>query len=342
MKNFLISIVLCAFTLTSIAQQAKDTLNKTDKEGRKQGYWKKKDDKGVLKYEGRFVNDQPTDTFKYYYPEGTIKAISLYSANGKKTHTLTYYPNGNKMSIGNYINQKKDSLWKYYNEMGNMVKDEFYNTALAHGEWHTYKPDGSLIDKTTWKYGLKDGPWEQNFSSAFSSGTVKATYKKGKLEGLFQIFNSDGKVRTSGSYKDDLRSGLWMNYRMDNGLPCKKMYYTKDRLVKQEALVIVANKQLSINFDSIAYVYSLGGKAYLRKFSNNTLQINESILDIEDILGTENFIRITKGFIANYSSIKGVMPFENKFLKVQLNPPTDTDVISDEESTKALEAMFKK
>ncbi len=342
MKNLLISIVLCAFTLTSIAQQAKDTLNKTDKEGRKQGYWKKKDDKGVLKYEGRFVNNQPTDTFKYYYPEGTIKAISFYSANGKKSRTLTYYPNGNKMSIGNYINQKKDSLWKYYNEMGNMVKDEFYNTTLAHGEWHTYNADGSLIDKTTWKYGLKDGPWEQNFSSAFSSGTVKATYKKGKLEGLFQIFSSDGKLRTSGSYKDDYKSGLWIKYKIDNGLPCKKMYYSKDRLMKQEALVMVANKQLTINFDSIAYVYSNSGKAYLRKFSNITLQLNESITEMEDILGTDNFIRITKGFTANFSSIKGVQPFENKFLKVKLNPPTDTDVISEEESTKALEALFKK
>ena len=51
-----------------------DTINRTDSIGRKQGYWIKKDRDGTLKYEGRFVNDRPTGTFKYYYPEENSKS----------------------------------------------------------------------------------------------------------------------------------------------------------------------------------------------------------------------------------------------------------------------------
>ncbi len=341
MKTFLISIILCIYTFTGIAQQSKDTLNKTDKKGMKQGYWKKKDDKGILKYEGRFVNDHPTDTFKYYYADGAIKAISFYSWNGVKSHTITYRPNGVKMSEGNYIDQKKDSIWYYFNEMGKMVKDEFYLGTYPESEWHTYNSDGTLVEKTTWKNGLKDGPWEQNYSSAFSSGTAKGMYKKGKLEGVFQILKIDGKLRTSGTYKNDLKDGIWINYK-DNGLPAKKMYYKNDRVYKQEAIVIVGSKQLIINFDSIAYVYNISGKTYLRKINNITLELKESFREISDIIGTEFFMKINKGFYASFTSIKGVTPFAEKFLTVQLNPPFDTDVISDEESTEALNTLFKK
>ena len=49
----------------------------TDANGKKQGYWKKKDEKtNKLVYEGLFKDDKPQGIFKYYYPFDSVKVIS--------------------------------------------------------------------------------------------------------------------------------------------------------------------------------------------------------------------------------------------------------------------------
>ena len=64
---------------------------------------------------------------------------------------------------------------------------------------------------------------------------------------------------------------------------------------------------------------------------------------MEKILGSDNFLRIAKdAFFVNYTAIKGISPFADKLLKVRLYPPTENDVISDQESTGILNNMFKK
>jgi len=128
-KTFLFLISVVFITTYAFTQQA-DTLNKTDKEGKKQGYWKKKDDKGQLKYEGYFINNNPTGTFKYYNEDGKITAISYFFEKGMRTFTKTFYPNANIMSEGYYLNTNKDSKWKYYNINGVFIREEFYHAKL--------------------------------------------------------------------------------------------------------------------------------------------------------------------------------------------------------------------
>ena len=172
-KIVLFFISLVYLSTIAFSQQMADTLNKTDKAGKKQGYWKKKDPKGVLKYEGYFVNDYPTGEFKYYYEDGKTKAISKFFEKGLRSFTVTYYPNGKLMSEGYYISTHKDSTWKYYNGFDVVIKEEFYRANQKNGEWKTYYDDGSLTDKMTWKNGKREGIWEQNYSG----GSLKTQFK---------------------------------------------------------------------------------------------------------------------------------------------------------------------
>jgi antitoxin component YwqK of YwqJK toxin-antitoxin module len=330
---FFISFVLLSGLLYS--QQKADTLNRTDKTGKKQGYWKKTDEKGILKYEGSFIDNNPTGEFKYYYEDGKIKAVSLFFEKGLRSHTKTYFPNGKLMSEGYYINTHKDSTWKYYNGLDVLIKEEFYRSNLKNGEWKTYYADGSLTDKMNWKNGKREGPWEQNYSG----GTLKTQFKNDKLEGNYQVFLPDGKLRNQGKYINNLKEGIWFWYNLD-GLPNKKYVYKKDKLISKELIIYLNKKAIGISFDSIAYVYTSAGITYIKKNNSDIIKTNQKYLETVDLLGLDNFLRINKNFLANYAAIKGILPFEGGFYKVQLSIPADFDVISEEESSKALLTMF--
>ncbi|MDR3048040.1 MAG: hypothetical protein LBU51_10635, partial [Bacteroidales bacterium] len=64
-KTFFLSLFLGFISFLLFSQT--ENSNVTDAQGRKQGYWKKYQDKMLL-YEGEFKNDVPMGIFKYYYP----------------------------------------------------------------------------------------------------------------------------------------------------------------------------------------------------------------------------------------------------------------------------------
>ncbi|MEI6697223.1 MAG: LytTR family transcriptional regulator DNA-binding domain-containing protein [Bacteroidota bacterium] len=337
MSKRIVLLIITSFCISSMlfAQQPADTLNKTDNSGKKQGYWKKTDGKGILKYEGHFVNNNPSGEFKYYYEDGKIKAISRFFEKGLRSFTTTYFPNGKLMSEGYYINTHKDSTWKYYNGYDVVIREEFYRSNLKNGEWKTYYDDGSLTDKMNWKNGKKEGPWEQNYSG----GTLKTQFKNDKLEGNYQVFTPAGKLRNQGKYLNNLKEGLWFWYN-EEGLPNKRFVYKNDKLINKALVVYENKKTVEINFDSIAYVYTSGGITYIKKTNAAIFKTNQKFNETMDLLGIDNFLQINKNFLANYTSLKGILPYEGGFYKVQFSIQPDFEVITEGESTKALKIMF--
>ena len=135
------ALLFCLIFFTSLAIFGQDTINKTDAGGKKQGFWIKKDKDGKKIYEGQFNNDIPYGTFKYYYPDGALKAVSVLSDNGRCSRTTTFFKNGRKMAEGKYIDEKRDSTWKFYTEFDNiMVSEEFYKDGKKDGISKTFYP----------------------------------------------------------------------------------------------------------------------------------------------------------------------------------------------------------
>ncbi len=334
-KYLSISCIYLFICSIAFSQIEADSLNKTDKAGKKQGFWKKKDGKGFLKYEGRFENDKPVGEFKYYYEDGSLKAISLFKDKGNRSFTKTYFPNGKIMSEGYYLNEKKDSSWKYYNGFDMVIREEFYKNNKKNGEWKTYYPNGTLTDKITWKNGIKDGPWEQNYSG----GTLKTQFKNDKLEGLYQVFSSDGKLKNQGKYKNNLKDGSWFWFDT-NGIPIKKYFYKDDVLISKELIIYENKKPQNIKFEDIAYVYVKSENTFLRKSDSSLIQLNEKFSQIIETLGIDNFLLINKNFLANLDAVRGLIPFTAKLYKVEMMPLTGFDVISEEESSVALKSIF--
>ncbi|MBU1011545.1 MAG: toxin-antitoxin system YwqK family antitoxin [Bacteroidetes bacterium] len=224
-SSFLILFVLFCF---SVMSQNQTQLNNKDDLGRKQGYWKSFDEMGYLKYEGTFKNDIPIDTFKYYYPDGKLRALSVFYNEGKKSYAKLFHRNEKLMAEGNYLNQKKDSVWRYYSEYdGVLLSEEIYINNQKNGLWRQFFPNGNVAEELNYKNDVEDGEWKQ----FYTDGTKKLEgfYVRGLKEGLIQMFYPNGQVETSGNYLNSLKEGIWKSFSED-GKVNKEEYYQNGKL----------------------------------------------------------------------------------------------------------------
>src|ERR1039457_1297234 len=131
MNRIFIFIVLSLLSFDFFGQ---DTVNQVNASGKKQGFWRKVDSIGRKIYEGHFMSDVPYGEFRYYYPDGKQRAVSVLSDNGRFSRTISYFKTGMKMAEGNYRNERKDSLWRFYSEqIGALNSEEFYKDGKKDG-----------------------------------------------------------------------------------------------------------------------------------------------------------------------------------------------------------------
>lgn len=226
------AVLIIMFTqiVTLSAQQ----VNQVNPSGEKEGVWIKYFDNGKIKYEGQFRNDKPYGKFKYYFKEGSIKAISVFSDDGIIAINTTYYKNGKLMAEGKYVNQQKDSIWKYYlNEESNpLVSTETYINGILNGESNTYYPDtGEPAEIIFFKDGKKNGKLLKYFPEG--NLMTESYYTDGLPDGDFTHYHPDGKVQIEGKYyKGKQVVGQWKFFDED-GNPVDKDEFKKQDEVKE-------------------------------------------------------------------------------------------------------------
>jgi antitoxin component YwqK of YwqJK toxin-antitoxin module len=233
---------LIFFTIFIIvfASDAQDTINKLDSNGKKQGFWVKKDKDGKKIYEGHFIHNIPLGEFRYYYPEGQLKALSILSDSGNRLRTVTYYKNGRKMAEGIYVNEKKDSVWNFFSEYEEViVSEEFYKDGKKEGVSKTFYPDGVIAEKSTWKNGTRTGPWEQYYTDGKLK--LKCAYNNDLKDGPLLTYHMSGRIWLTGQYISGDADGTW-TYYTDDGKVEKKEYYQKGRLLNTEEFIKKENK----------------------------------------------------------------------------------------------------
>lgn len=214
-KTALFLFILCSFL--SGAQTV-------DAQGRKQGYWKKKDDKGKLIYEGSFKDNIPVGRFRYYYQlVDSVRAIMDFKNEGKMAYARLFHINGKRMGEGKYINKEmKDSTWTFYDQAGVLLSKENYKAGKKEGLATVYLPDGTISEERTYKNDLQDGP----FTEYFSGGAVKAkgAYVKGKLDGRVSYHYPNGVEVAAGYYRNGEKNGPWI-YKTESGKIREKELY---------------------------------------------------------------------------------------------------------------------
>ena len=224
MKKIIVIFIICAFNSASFSQG-------TDAQGRKQGYWKKKDEKDKLVYEGLFKDDKPQGIFKYYYPFDSVKAIMDFRQDGKIAYAKLFHPSGKMMAKGKYISEIKDSVWIYFDEAGIKISKEIYVNGKKNGISLVYLPDGKIAEERFYKMDVQEGTFKQYYDGKLIKG--EGTYVNGLLEGKNTYYYPNGIQAASGFYKNGQKTGAWI-YKEKGGKIKEKELYIDGKLADKK------------------------------------------------------------------------------------------------------------
>jgi antitoxin component YwqK of YwqJK toxin-antitoxin module len=221
----ILSLLLLLISQITPAQNAvRDTLNRTDTQGRKQGYWEKYDSRGILLYRGYFVNGRPAGEFRRYFDNGKVKSLLYYHPASDTVDVTFFYMNGKKAATGQYVNKKKNGEWRYFSYYHDSLSYlENYRNDLKEGPSIKFYPSGDTAEIIDFKANKKNGRWIQYYPG----GQVKltATYVNDKLEGKFSMYYPDGKNQLQGTYHYDVRQGKWYLFNK-KGILVQSISYT--------------------------------------------------------------------------------------------------------------------
>jgi antitoxin component YwqK of YwqJK toxin-antitoxin module len=217
-------LLIFIFTVTiTLSVSAQDTVNRKDASGRRQGYWTKVDSSGRTIYTGHFNDNVPAGTFTYYYPGGKVKAVSVFSQDGKTTRTTTYFLSGKKNAEGTFINEKREGLWRFFSEYDEtLVSEEQYRAGKRDGVARTFFHGKGVAELITWKNDVREGLWEQYFDDGIVK--LRCAYKNDLKEGAITVFYPTGQKLNTGQYLKGLPEGTWITYGLDGKIEATDIY----------------------------------------------------------------------------------------------------------------------
>lgn len=304
MKKLL--IIVCCMALAGFAHSQSDTLNRTDKFGKKYGYWKVYDQKRLV-YEGRFLNGEPVGKMIHYYPNGKTKDISFYTINSPKVTSTLFHENGTKSAEGVFINKKKDGNWKYYNASGKLISEENYANGIKNGVFRIYSAKNDVIlEEVIWKNDKKEGPSYSNYSNG--KIRMKLNYRNDKMDGPFENYYEDGKLWTKGAYKEDFRDGIWTTYN-PNGQEIVVQTIVKGKVTDMQLGFNSKGQWIKLNIKAIAYLYQAPTEIMVVLKNKKRIPVQEvTLTEIAQRAGMENFLFLNENFLSSYTAIKKVIP----------------------------------
>lgn len=317
-----------------------DTLNRTDKFGKKYGAWEKYE-KGKLLWKATFYNGEPVGEFIHFYPDKKIKDKLYYHPNSPKVTAETYHPNGKKASEGIFINKNKDGKWLYYNSSEKLVAEESYLSGKKQGVFKLYSPeDGTLLEEESWKNGILNGEHIEYFTTG--SIRLKWHHKDGKIDGAFESYYLDGKVWNKGQYIAGLRNGTWTCYDRE-GNEMKIEEITRERVTRTVLGFKAPGQWLKLDATTIAYFFQKpGNNICIQLWNGKKIMLDEenSLVEISNTAGVGLFIFVNEGILSSYESIRKITETGENEATVTLKPQPSFEVYTYDDYYKILKALM--
>lgn len=329
-------LALCLFL--PLLMMAQDRINVKDKNGKKQGVWKKYD-QGKLLYEGQFKDDVPYGTFKYYHINGKLKSVTEFVQGVHKVKTVIYHENGHKASEGAYIDQQKDGEWRYYSERDTLIKIENYKEGQRDGVWKTYSTSGVLLEECNYLNNKRDGI----FKSYYLNGKVslEENYVAGKSNGKSTSYYPNGNVSMTGDYHNGWRDGEWNAYDV-NGKVRTTTLYDNQRLVSTYIYMYQKGVGQKLNQNAVAYFVKNRDKVSVVLKSGKRLTIDESMEEVEQWIDYMAFIKVNPRYIIAMDALVSYRPVEDTedAITIKVNPASDEEIYSEGNDAKLVKSLF--
>ncbi len=216
MKSFIFILYLFFLFASSIKAQSievieGDTVNVTDSNGLKQGYWIDIE----KRTEGNFLNNKQEGVWKAYYANKNIKSEITYLNGEKKGYARIYYEDGNIAEEGTWIVDKWVGMYKSYYSNGKLSYLWNYNDQGSRCGYQAYFYENGIVKiEGEWEEGKESGLIKEYFNSGllkshrfFESGKCNPKETKLFLEGSFTdetIHKKDSLIVFSGNGKHTL------------------------------------------------------------------------------------------------------------------------------------------
>lgn len=318
---------------------AQDRINVTDKNGKKQGPWKKYAD-GKLLYEGQFKDDVPVGTFKYYHTNGKLKSETEFLQGVHKVRTVMYHENGHKASEGAYIDQQKDGEWRYYSNRDTLIKIENYKLGKRDGLWETYSTSGVLLEECNYLNDKRNGVYRTYYLNGNVS--LEENYVAGKTNGLSTSYYPNKNVSMTGNHHNGVRDGEWNTYDA-NGKIRNTTLYKNQRIEKTYLYIYIKGVGQKLNQDMVAYFVKNRDKMTVVMKNGNKLTNDESMEETERWLDPTVFVRVNPRYIVAIDAIVSYKPVpedDNDAITLKINPTPDEEVYAEGNDAKLLKALF--
>src|ERR1035437_1583063 len=200
---------------------SRERINRTDKNGLKQGDWKEFYPNGGIKSEKTFKDD----LFHGYYKE--------YDIRGKLVLTMLY---DNGAIVKSRVEDEPDiEIVDKHDQDGKLIYSGPYRNKIPVGVHREFGKDGKVTNAFIYndnglllsegivdESGNRNGKWKD----LYSDGKVQAEgqFTDNRRSGQWKFYNISEKVEQTGSYNNGRPDGLW-NWYYDNGSLLKQEEY---------------------------------------------------------------------------------------------------------------------
>ncbi|MEM9362099.1 MAG: LytTR family DNA-binding domain-containing protein [Bacteroidota bacterium] len=110
---------------------------------------------------------------------------------------------------------------------------------------------------------------------------------------------------------------------------------------KNRFLVKVGNHLHSVSTEEIDVFYAEGRDAYLFNQNGKRYIIDYTLESLEEIIDPQQFFRVNRSFLVNINSIKDVLVYSNRRLKLVLHPKLEKDVVVSREKVSEFKKWFE-
>ena len=325
--------------LLPVVLLAQDRINVTDRNGKKQGTWKKIENGKVL-YEGQFKDDVPYGTFKYYHTNGKLKSETEFVQGVHKVRTVMYHENGHKASEGAYIDQQKDGEWRYYSEHDTLIKIERYKVGKRDGLWQTFSPSGILLEECNYLNDKRDGIYRTYYLNGNVS--LEENYVAGKTNGLSTSYYPNKNISVTGNHHNGMRDGEWNAYDAQGKIR-STMVYKNQRLDKTYLYLYQKGVEQKLNQDIVAYFVKNRDKMTVVLKNGNKLTTDESMEEVERWLDLMVFARVNPRYIVAVDAIVSYRPVpdsDNDAITLKILPAPDEEIYAEGNDARLLKSIL--
>lgn len=199
-------LIIYLLLLMSGSIVAQNTVNQVDAQGRKQGFWTKKDTEGKLVYQATFKDDKPVGEMKRFHPNGKLKAVMNFAEGTEESEAQLFDERGKLIARGKYSGQRKLGEWTYLLD-SKVVSTETYMNGQKNGTSKRFYKTGELLEESNWQNDKLNGIYRTYFQDG--KAFLECNYSQGLRNGSFKTWFPNGTLELDAIYTNDARDKDW-------------------------------------------------------------------------------------------------------------------------------------